>query len=109
MINLNHGGGRQLHSKTFKLGLVLLAAAAASPAQAQTSVTMYGNLDVSIGKENGGAVVMGRGYNNWLGFKGQEDLGDGLAAIFNLQTRFIPGTGAQERPTTFFQAKARSA
>ncbi|WP_230411490.1 porin [Collimonas humicola] len=105
MINLNRAGSRRMHCHALTLGLVLLAAAA-SPAQAQTSVTMYGNLDVAIGKESGGAVVMGRGYNNWLGFKGQEDLGDGLAAIFNLQTRFIPGTGAQERPTTFFQGES---
>lgn len=105
MINLNRGGSLPIRDKAFKLGLVLLAAAA-SQAQAQTSVTMYGNLDVSIGKESGGAIIMGRGYNNWLGFKGQEDLGDGLAAIFNLQTRFIPSTGAQERPTTFFQGES---
>lgn len=105
MTNLNRRESLQIRSHALKLGFFLIATAA-SQAQAQTKVTMYGNLDVSIGKESGGAIIMGRGYNNWLGFKGQEDLGDGLAAIFNLQTRFIPGTGAQERPTTFLQGES---
>ncbi|MEO6920499.1 MAG: porin [Collimonas sp.] len=105
MLNLNRGSNFYIPGKAVKLGLILLTATAGQ-AHAQTSVTMYGNLDVSIGKESGGAVVMGRGYNNWLGFKGQEDLGDGLSAIFNLQTRFIPGTGAQERPTTLWQGES---
>lgn len=105
MINLNHRGGGQLRNNAIKIGLALVAAVASS-AQAQTSVTMYGNLDVAINKESDAAVKMGRGYNNWIGFKGQEDLGDGLSAIFNLQTRFIPSTGAQERPTTFLQGES---
>jgi predicted porin len=67
---------------------------------------MYGNLDVAINKESNAALKMDRGYNNWIGFKGQEDLGDGLSAIFNLQTRFKPDTGAQERPTAFLQGES---
>jgi predicted porin len=85
---------------------MLLLVGAASQAQAQSNVTMYGNLDVAINKETNAALKMDRGYNNWIGFKGQEDLGDGLSAMFNLQTRFKPDTGAQERPATFWQGES---
>lgn len=74
-------------------------------AHAQSNVTVYGNLDVAINKETGAAAQLGRGYNNWLGFKGQEDLGGGLSTIFTLQTRFLPDTGAQERASTFWQGE----
>lgn len=73
-----------------------LMAALAIPAQAQTNVSIYGNLDIGIVKESGRTARMDRGYNNWLGFKGSEDLGGGLSAIFNLQTRFAPDTGMLE-------------
>jgi predicted porin len=84
----------------------IAAAGFCGAAQAQSNVTIYGNLDVAINKETGSALQLGRGYNNWLGFKGQEDLGGGLAAIFNLQTRFMPDTGAQERASTFWQGES---
>lgn len=71
-------------------------AALALPAQAQSNVTMYGNLDIGIVKETGRALRMDRGYNNWVGFRGTEDLGGGTSAIFNLQTRFAPDTGSLE-------------
>lgn len=74
----------------------ILAAAMAAPAQAQSNITMYGNLDIGLVKESGNPAKMDRGYNNWLGFRGAEDLGGGLAATFDLQTRFAPDTGMQE-------------
>lgn len=83
-----------------------LCAGLAHNAHAQTNVTVYGNLDVALNKESGAAAKMDRGYNNWIGFKGLEDLGDGLAAIFNLQTRFKIDTGEQERPQTFWQGES---
>lgn len=83
----------------------IIAAGFCGLAQAQSNVTLYGNLDVAINKETRGAVQLGRGYNNWLGFKGQEDLGGGLSTTFNLQTRFMPDTGAQERASTFWQGE----
>lgn len=75
---------------------IAVAALIVQPAKAQSNVTIYGNLDIGIVKESGRTTKMDRGYNNWLGFKGREDLGGGLAALFNLQTRFAPDTGAQE-------------
>lgn len=74
----------------------IMAAAMAPQAQAQSNITIYGNLDIGLVKESGNTIQMARGFNNWLGFKGVEDLGDGLAAIFDLETRFAPNTGAQE-------------
>lgn len=84
----------------------LLAACLTGQAQAQSSnVTMYGYIDIGLIKESGTTTRLDKGYNNWLGFKGTEDLGDGLAAIFNVQMRFNPDTGMQEKSTTLFQGE----
>lgn len=84
----------------------LIAAAFCGLAHAQSNVTIYGNIDIGIRRESGTGATLGRGYNNWLGIKGAEDLGGGLAATFHLQTRFIPETGAQERASTFWQGES---
>ncbi|OLL28549.1 porin [Burkholderia sp. SRS-W-2-2016] len=73
------------------------ALAAASTAHAQTSVTLYGRLDGGLEYMNhindgaGGSASRWRAQGgDWgtsmLGLKGSEDLGGGLAAIFNLET-----------------------
>lgn len=82
--------------KQFYILPAIMAVMMATQAQAQSNVTIYGNLDIGLVKETGKTTKMDRGYNNWLGFRGAEDLGDGLSATFNLQTRFAPDTGAQE-------------
>lgn len=87
------------------LQAILIAAGFTAQAQAQSNVTIYGNFDVAINKETNAAVKVDRGSNNVLGFKGSEDLGGGLSTVFNLQTRFKPDTGAQERPTTLWQGE----
>ncbi len=96
------------HKKVNTGGIVatVIAAGFCGLAQAQSSVAVYGNIDVAINKQSGTSASLGRGYNNWLGFKGQEDLGGGVAATFNLQTRFMPDTGAQERSSTFWQGES---
>jgi len=48
---------------------------------------------------------LGRGQNNWIGFRGREDLGNGASVTFNLQTRFDPATGVAERDSTFWQGE----
>ena len=76
-----------------KKSLVALAVlAAAGAASAQSSVTLFGIVDASIGHisgSNGGAsrTYMGKsGLNSSrLGFRGVEDLGGGLAASFWLE------------------------
>jgi len=92
-----------------KKSLIALAVLAASgAAMAQSSVTIYGTLDVGYGKLKGGlAGLNNTGYvvpasqsstalantfarsdltTNNIGFRGVEDLGGGLNAFFNLQT-----------------------
>jgi len=91
-----------------KKSLVALAAlAVVGVASAQSSVTLYGVLDVGFGKVKGGSFGLnnGEGYNlrptpgtvvattkdgfnstSVIGFRGSEDLGGGLKANFNLQS-----------------------
>jgi predicted porin len=73
---------------------------------AQASVTLYGNLDLGVNKESGRAAHLQRGYNNWLGLKGEEALGGGMSATFDLQARFSPETGQQERRQTVWQGES---
>ncbi|WP_175942261.1 porin [Caballeronia sp. BCC1704] len=81
------------------LSLALLGAAGA--AQAQTSVTLYGVIDTglayvshanSAGDHLFGMVNGTLSGPRW-GLKGQEDLGGGLKALFQLESGFDPGTG----------------
>jgi outer membrane protein OmpU len=67
--------------------------------RAQSNVTLYGILDAGVTYVNntGGAHVWkfddGVSYGNRIGFKGAEDLGGGLAAVFALESGFRLGTG----------------
>jgi len=81
-----------------KKSLVALAlfGAFASVAQAQSSVVIYGALDANINKVSRTTVSEGQSDNNKLGFKGVEDLGNGLKALFQLEVRFNPDTGTVE-------------
>jgi outer membrane protein OmpU len=81
--------------------LALSASAVSAPAvvHAQSSVTLYGVLDGGITYVNnaGGSHVFkfddGISYGNRFGFKGTEDLGGGLKAVFVLESGFSLGTG----------------
>lgn len=63
----------------------------AIPAAAQSNVTVYGLIDAGlahIDNKNGASsneVRSGSLYSSRLGFRGSEDLGNGLKAIFNLE------------------------
>lgn len=86
------------------IGMIALLSSTCS--SAQSNVEMYGYIDLGIVKESGDSPKMERGYNNWLGFRGKENLGNGLEAIFNIETRFKLDTGETERPTTFWQGES---
>ncbi len=82
---------------------LLIATAAlamvAGTAQAQSSVTVYGIVDVNMtSTENSkkADTAMGESGLNTsrLGFRGTEDLGGGLKAEFQLESRLNPTTGA---------------
>lgn len=75
---------------------IAVLATCAGTAPAQSNVTIYGVVDVGLIKSNGRSAQVGKGDFNRLGFKGTEDLGDGLKANFRLETRFQPDTGTTE-------------
>lgn len=88
-----------------KKSLIALAVLAASgAAMAQSSVTVYGRVDLSVGsvKEiDAGSqtkLIDGNLTSTRLGFRGTEDLGGGLKANFKIEHRFDADTGASEEP-----------
>lgn len=84
----------------------------AGAAVAQSSVTLFGIVDATLRDvKNGSAGSMKSlttsGYNSSrLGFRGMEDLGDGLQASFWLELGFGPDSGATTDPTRFFNRRA---
>ena len=88
-----------------KKSLVALAAiAAVSAASAQSSVTLYGVLDIGYGAQttstrDGSGFLRSRGVmdganaGNRIGFRGTEDLGGGLKANFVIEQGISPTTG----------------
>ena len=80
-----------------KKSLLALAAltAFAGAASAQSSVTLYGRVDLSVVKGIGSdAKNIANGSGSRLGLRGTEDLGGGLSALFNIEHRFNADTGA---------------
>ena len=102
-----------------KKSIVALAVlgAFAGAASAQSSVTIYGLLDMSVAKSNGGtspnagapagkAWTVQQSAGSRLGFRGNEDLGGGLSAQFQIEHRFNPDTGAQSNAAAFWQGRS---
>jgi len=82
-----------------KKSLIAFAALAtiAGTASAQSSVTLYGRVDLSVGKYAGTeAKTMTNGSGSRFGVRGVEDLGGGLSAFFNIENRYDADTGAQQ-------------
>ena len=86
--------------------LALAAAAgllAVGSAQAQSSVQAYGLIDVNVGSfQNAGGLKVkrmdsGDMSTSYIGFKGREDLGGGLAANFQLESFLLADTGGASR------------
>ena len=87
---------------------VALLGAFAGVAQAQTAVQIYGNIDAGLIKRTDQTLAIGKRASNTLGFKGTEDLGNGLKALFQIEMRYEPDTGTVEnnaRP--LFQGQSR--
>ncbi|MEN9368105.1 MAG: hypothetical protein RL489_2463 [Pseudomonadota bacterium] len=75
------------------LALAVLGAFAGA-ASAQSSVTLYGKLDLGFAKAAGSAdKQVADGSSSRVGFRGVEDLGGGLKAMFQFEHRFNPDTG----------------
>ena len=89
------------------LALTLLGAFA-GVAQAQTAVQIYGTVDAGVIKRTDQTLNIGKRANNTLGFKGTEELGNGLKALFQLEIRYEPDTGTLENVTRpLFQGQSR--
>ncbi|MFT3666599.1 porin [Piscinibacter sp.] len=99
------------------LALAVLGAFAGTAA-AQSSVTIYGLVDMSIAKRNdcspcavnpgapgNEAWTMQQSSVSRLGFRANEDLGGGLSAQFQIEHRFNPDTGAQNQ-TPFWNGRS---
>ncbi|MDO9202469.1 MAG: porin, partial [Hydrogenophaga sp.] len=90
---------------TRHLTLVSALCLTALSAQAQSTVTAYGLLDLSVGstKAPGGtsttAVDSGKMTTSFIGFGGSEDLGGGLSAVFKMEGFLRVDTGDQGRFT----------
>jgi predicted porin len=90
--------------KPSSIALAVLGALA-GPALAQSSVTIYGIVDAGVGKNIGTkdkAVQESAAGTSRLGFKGVEDLGGGMAALFQFEHRFRPDVGADATSGTRF-------
>jgi len=84
--------------RNYAITSALLTLAAA--AQAQSSLTLYGTADmaVTVSRQAGQRVVgvtSGTNYESKFGFRGTEDLGQGLKLNFVLESGFRMDTGAQ--------------
>jgi predicted porin len=87
---------------------VALLGAFAGVAQAQTAVQIYGNIDAGLVKRTDQTLAIGKRASNTLGFKGTEDLGNGLKALFQIEMRYEPDTGTVENNTRpLFQGQTR--
>ena len=93
--------------------LVLAGIAFSGTASAQSNVTVYGSLDLGptyvsnlggsgMWRLNGGTTQPDR-----IGFRGSEDLGDGLTALFGLESGLAPQTGSQINPNKLFNRESK--
>ena len=85
-----------------------LVAAAPLFAAAQTNVTLYGVVDAAVESADAGGpegrhtnVQSGDQSGSRFGFRGSEDLGNGLKAIFNLEAGLAVDTGVQDSAGLF--------
>lgn len=89
-----------------------LAALAPASALAQSNVTVYGVVDAGLVRESGAAtgpvsnLSSGIASGSRLGFKGKEDLGGGMAAVFLLENGFNADTGAAGQSGLLFGRQA---
>src|SRR5437879_4058794 len=98
---------------TVKQRLVFLGGLIVSVvAHAQSNVTIYGKIDAGVtaisndGGDRNYKFEDGVLYGNRVGFKGTEDLGSGVSAIFTLENGFALGTGRLAQGGTLFGRQA---
>jgi predicted porin len=83
-----------------KLIALAIAGLASTGALAQTNVTVYGIVDMGVanvkadGRSSGWKIDNGLLSGSRVGFKGEEDLGGGLKAVFTLEYMIMPDVNA---------------
>ena len=95
-------------------GLALATLAACAPAWAQSTVTIYGAVDMAVGKDfQVDALQIRPGktglqsasrvniQDSYVGFKGVEDLGGGLQVGFQLEQGLDASTGSADPEGAF--------
>jgi predicted porin len=98
-----------MNKKISVLPVLLFASAAAS---AQSSVTLYGDVDQYIGyiHSSGGRAITGLNdgaiLRSRLGVRGSEDLGNGYAIKYTLETGLAADTGASADSSRLFDRQA---
>jgi predicted porin len=103
-----------LENFEMKKTLIALAALAATGAFAQSSVTLYGAVDASFEHDAGAGLTVNKLNNSnlgssKLGFKGTEDLGGGLSAVFKLEGGLKNESGNGKSSNTNNQASGAQA
>lgn len=84
----------------------------AAPADGGSNLTLYGITDAgyvrssNIGGNSRTSLDSGYLQSSRFGFRGNEDLGGGLRALFTLESGFSLDTGANASATTFFNRQA---
>lgn len=96
--------------KKLVITLAVLGASAGA-AQAQSNVTIYGALDSYVESGNNGQTTVNRVQSGGatpsrIGFKGAEDLGGGLKAIFSLETGINVDDGSAAQGGLLFGRQA---
>lgn len=95
--------------KKKSLAIAVLSLLPLAAAHAQTSVQIYGIADASIGIEDTDApgedsrtvISSGTQSTSRIGFRGTEDLGNGLKALFNIEAGVALDNGASDAAGTF--------
>src|SRR6476646_760370 len=84
----------------------------AGAACAQSNVSIYGIVDAGYVRESGAAagtvnkLTSGVASASRIGFKGTEDLGSGISALFTLETGYRVDTGEVDAAGSFFNRQA---
>lgn len=95
-----------------KKSLVFVLGLSAAAAQAQPQVTIYGVVDAGMVVERGGQnapsvkISSGAASTSRIGFRGTENLGNGLSAFFTLETGTRIDTGGLDVDNTIFNRQA---
>lgn len=97
-----------------KLIALAIAGLASTAAFAQSNVQIYGSIDMGFAhrgdhignQESQNAIDSGISAGNRLGFKGTEDLGNGLKALFTLEAGFTADTGNSTQGGRLFGRQA---